>query len=138
MAEVHDISPQEADQAKEAKLGLKVSQPENGCITAVEGASFFCKYVENVFLTDPVFGTTKEARAKLWKRGRPDHPYDARPAGAEVGAVLDQVPHQQVRDSVATAATLVGAGRREDRRHGPVEAVRLREERDGVQLLGRP
>ncbi|MDX3759060.1 transglycosylase domain-containing protein [Streptomyces mirabilis] len=109
MAEVHDISPQEADQAKEAKLGLKVSQPKNGCITAVKGASFFCKYVENVFLTDPVFGTTKEARAKLWNQG-----------GLTIRTTLDPQAQKSVQssikshvnksDSVATAATLVEPG----------------------------
>ncbi|PBC97283.1 Membrane carboxypeptidase (penicillin-binding protein) [Streptomyces sp. OV198] len=109
MAEVHDISQQEADQAKEAKLGLKVSQPKNGCITAAKGASFFCKYVENVFLTDPVFGKTKEARAKLWNQG-----------GLTIRTTLDPQAQKSVQssikshvnksDSVATAATLVEPG----------------------------
>ncbi|MFD7603883.1 transglycosylase domain-containing protein [Streptomyces mirabilis] len=109
MAEVHDISQQEADQAKEAKLGLKVSQPKNGCITAVKGASFFCKYVENVFLTDPVFGKTKEARVKLWNQG-----------GLTIRTTLDPQAQKSVQssikshvnksDSVATAATLVEPG----------------------------
>ncbi|KUN44352.1 transglycosylase domain-containing protein [Streptomyces olivochromogenes] len=109
MAEVHDISQQEADKAKEAKLGLKVSQPKNGCITAVKGASFFCKYVENVFLTDPVFGKTKEARAKVWNQG-----------GLTIRTTLDPQAQKSVQssikshvnksDSVATAATLVEPG----------------------------
>ncbi|MFK0023531.1 transglycosylase domain-containing protein [Streptomyces sp. NPDC090798] len=109
MAEVHDISQQEADRAKEAKLGLRVSQPKNGCITAVKGASFFCKYVENVFLTDPVFGKTKEARAKLWNQG-----------GLTIRTTLDPQAQKSVQssikshvnksDSVATAATLVEPG----------------------------
>ncbi|MET7351151.1 transglycosylase domain-containing protein [Streptomyces mirabilis] len=109
MAEVHDISQQEADQAKEAKLGLKVSQPKNGCITAAKGASFFCKYVENVFLTDPVFGKTKEARVKLWNQG-----------GLTIRTTLDPQAQKSVQssikshvnksDSVATAATLVEPG----------------------------
>ncbi|MER5344523.1 transglycosylase domain-containing protein [Streptomyces mirabilis] len=109
MAEVHDISQQEADQAKEAKLGLKVSQPKNGCITAAKGASFFCKYVENVFLTDPVFGKTKVARAKLWNQG-----------GLTIRTTLDPQAQKSVQssikshvnksDSVATAATLVEPG----------------------------
>lgn len=64
MAETHDISQDEADRAKEKPLGLKISRPQNGCITAVKGAGFFCDYVREVFLTDPVFGKTKEARAK--------------------------------------------------------------------------
>ncbi|MEU1528356.1 transglycosylase domain-containing protein [Streptomyces fagopyri] len=109
MAEVHDISPQEADEAQNAKLDLKVSQPKNGCITAVKGASFFCRYVENVFLTDPVFGKTKEDRAKVWNQG-----------GLTIRTTLDPQSQKSVQDSikshvnksdsVATAATLVEPG----------------------------
>lgn len=109
MAEVHDISPQEADAAMAAKLELKVSQPKNGCITAIKGASFFCKYVENVFLTDPVFGRTKEDRAKVWNQG-----------GLTIRTTLDPQSQKSVQDSikshvnksdsVATAATLVEPG----------------------------
>ncbi|MGW3952363.1 transglycosylase domain-containing protein [Streptomyces sp. NPDC004752] len=109
MAEVGDVSQQEADKAKEAPLGLKVSQPKNGCITAVKGASFFCKYVENVFLSDPVFGKTKEDRAKIWNRG-----------GLTIRTTLDPQAQESVQtslkdhvnksDSVAAAAALVEPG----------------------------
>ncbi|AVH57391.1 MULTISPECIES: transglycosylase domain-containing protein [Streptomyces] len=109
MADVHDISQQEADEAKEKKLGLNVSRPKNGCITAVKGASFFCKYVEHVFLSDPVFGKTKEARAKIWNQG-----------GLTIRTTLDPQSQESVQaslkshvnksDSVAAAATLVEPG----------------------------
>ncbi|MHA5050287.1 transglycosylase domain-containing protein [Streptomyces sp. SD15] len=109
MADVNDISQRDADEAKETKLGLKVSQPKNGCITAVKGASFFCKYVEKVFLSDPVFGKTKEDRAKIWNRG-----------GLTIRTTLDPQAQDSVQasikshvnksDSVATAATLVEPG----------------------------
>lgn len=109
MAEVHDISQQEADAAKKKKLGLHVSQPKNGCITAVKGASFFCKYVENVFLTDPVFGKTKEERAKIWNQG-----------GLTIRTTLDPQSQESIQaslkshvyksDKVAAAATLVQPG----------------------------
>ena len=69
MAEVGDVSQAEADKAAKQPLGLKVSKPKNGCITAVKGAGFFCDYVREVFLTDPVFGKTQEARAKIWNQG---------------------------------------------------------------------
>ena len=68
MADVGDVPQEEADKAKEAPLGLKVSKPNNGCITAVKGASFFCKYVEKVFLSDPVFGKN---RVRLVRIGEP-------------------------------------------------------------------
>ncbi|CAL9485109.1 Biosynthetic peptidoglycan transglycosylase [Streptomyces sp. enrichment culture] len=109
MAEVGDISQAEADRAKRAPLGLKVSRPRNGCITAVNDAGFFCKYVEKVFLSDPVFGRTREERAKLWNQG-----------GLTIRTTLDPQAQKAVQasledhvdrsDEVAAAATLVEPG----------------------------
>ncbi|MCI3932071.1 transglycosylase domain-containing protein [Streptomyces sp. AN091965] len=109
MADTHDISQAEADRAKETRLGLDVSRPKNGCITAVKGAGFFCKYVEKVFKNDPAFGRTKEARAKLWNRG-----------GLRIRTTLDPQTQRSVQssikdhvyqtDEVATAATIVEPG----------------------------
>jgi membrane peptidoglycan carboxypeptidase len=109
MAEVGDISKAEALAAEKTDLGLNVSQPKNGCITAVKGASFFCKYVEKVFLSDPVFGKTKEARAQIWNQG-----------GLTIRTTLDPQAQDSVQaslkdhiyksDSVAAAATLVEPG----------------------------
>ncbi|WP_369212791.1 transglycosylase domain-containing protein [Streptomyces flavofungini] len=109
MAETHDISQQEADDAKKTELGLKVSRPNNGCITAVSGAGFFCDYVREVFLNDPVFGKTKEERAKVWNRG-----------GLKIRTTLDPQTQNSVQasikdhvyktDDVATAATIVEPG----------------------------
>ncbi|RSS54183.1 transglycosylase domain-containing protein [Streptomyces sp. WAC01280] len=69
MADVKDISQAEADKAKAAPLKLKVKTPKNGCITAVDGAGFFCDYVRKTILTSPVFGKTAEERQKLWNLG---------------------------------------------------------------------
>ncbi|MFI5800888.1 transglycosylase domain-containing protein [Streptomyces sp. NPDC051677] len=109
MAEVGDITEGEAAKAQRAPLGLKVKQPKNGCITAVQGASFFCKYVERVFLSDPVFGKTKEDRAKVWNQG-----------GLTIRTTLEPQSQKSVQDSlkdhvyqsdkVAAAATLVEPG----------------------------
>jgi membrane peptidoglycan carboxypeptidase len=109
MAEVGDISEAEADKAKRAPLGLKVSKPKNGCITAVSGAGFFCDYVREVFLNDPVFGKTKEDRARIWNQG-----------GLTIRTTLDPQAQESVQDSVkdhvnqsddvATAATIVEPG----------------------------
>ncbi|MGW2046626.1 transglycosylase domain-containing protein [Streptomyces sp. NPDC001858] len=109
MAEVGDITEAEAATAQKAPLGLKVKKPKNGCITAVQGASFFCKYVERVFLSDPVFGKTKEARAKVWNQG-----------GLTIRTTLEPQSQKSVQDSlkdhvyqsdkVAAAATLVEPG----------------------------
>ncbi|MEV6589863.1 transglycosylase domain-containing protein [Streptomyces acidicola] len=109
MAEVGDISRAQADKAKRAPLGLDVSKPNNGCITAVKGAGFFCDYVREVFLNDPVFGKSKEARAKIWNQG-----------GLTIRTTMDPQAQQSVQDSikthvkqsddVATAASVVEPG----------------------------
>ncbi|MGI5138166.1 transglycosylase domain-containing protein [Streptomyces sp. CA-106110] len=109
MAEVHDITQGEADKAKATPLGLHVSQPKNGCITAVKGAGFFCDYVREVFLNNPVFGKTQTDRAKIWNRG-----------GLTIRTTLDPQAQDSVQksikehvnqsDDVATAATIVEPG----------------------------
>lgn len=109
MADVGDISQARADAAKKKPLGLKVSKPDNGCITAVKGAGFFCDYVRDVFLTDPIFGKTRKDRAKVWNRG-----------GLTIRTTLDPQAQESVEESikkhvyaddeVATAVTLVEPG----------------------------
>ncbi|MGI5410177.1 transglycosylase domain-containing protein [Streptomyces chartreusis] len=109
MADMGDISQAEADKAKETPLGLKVSKPKNGCITAVKGAGFFCKYVEKVFLSEPVFGKNRETRAKIWNQG-----------GLTITTTLDPQSQKSVQaslkdhvyqdDKVAAATTLVEPG----------------------------
>jgi membrane peptidoglycan carboxypeptidase len=109
MAEVGDITQAEAEEAKKAPLGLKVSRPANGCITAVKDAGFFCKYVEKVFLSDPVFGKTREERAKLWNQGGLTIRTTLDPQAQE--AVQDSLrSHVNQSDEVAAAATLVQPG----------------------------
>src|SRR5204862_142632 len=88
---------------------LKVSTPKNGCITAVTGAGFFCDYVRQTFLNDPVFGKTKEARAKRWNQG-----------GLTIKTTLDPQAqkstekaikaHVNASDPVASAVVLVEPG----------------------------
>ncbi|WP_028810437.1 transglycosylase domain-containing protein [Streptomyces flavidovirens] len=109
MADVRDVSQAEANRAKATPIKLNVSSPKNGCITAVTGAGFFCDYVREVFLSDPVFGKTKEERAKVWNRG-----------GLKIRTTLDPQAQESVQasikdhvyqsDKVATAVTLVEPG----------------------------
>ncbi len=109
MAEVHDITPAEAEAAKKKPVKLKVKAPKSGCITAVHGAGFFCDYVREVFLRDKAFGKTKEERAKRWNQG-----------GMTVRTTLDPQAQKSVQagvkshvyasDPVATAVTLVEPG----------------------------
>ncbi|POX55760.1 penicillin-binding protein [Streptomyces sp. Ru71] len=109
MAEVGDVSQAEADRAKAAPLGLKVSKPKNGCITAAKGAGFFCDYVREVFLTDPVFGKTREERAKVWNQGGLTIRTTLDPQAQE-SAQASIKQHVRQSDDVATAATIVEPG----------------------------
>ncbi|MFE2948747.1 transglycosylase domain-containing protein [Embleya sp. NPDC059267] len=71
MAEVKVISQVEADAAKATELNLKTQPLPNGCITAdqIDGAAFFCDYVERVVKNDPAFGANREERDKMWREG---------------------------------------------------------------------
>ncbi|WP_419996268.1 transglycosylase domain-containing protein [Streptomyces boninensis] len=109
MANNKYISQDEADAAKKKGLGLKVSQPRNGCITAVKGAGFFCDYVREVFLKDKAFGKTEKVRAARWKQG-----------GLTIKTTLDpqaqDATNKSIRqhvyqsDRVATAVSMVEPG----------------------------
>ncbi|MFE3328033.1 transglycosylase domain-containing protein [Streptomyces sp. NPDC059176] len=109
MADVGDISQEEADQAKKTPIKLKVSKPKNGCITAVNGAGFFCDYVREVFLSDPVFGKTKEERAKIWNRGGLTIRTSLDPQ-AQRSAQDSLKSHVKQSDKVAAAVTMVQPG----------------------------
>lgn len=109
MAEVRDISQAEADRAKATPITLKVSKPKNGCITAVNGAGFFCDYVREVFLSNPVFGKNKEDRAKVWNQGGLTIKTTLDPQ-AQKSAQESIKNHVYQTDSVATAVTMVQPG----------------------------
>ncbi|MFI1971534.1 penicillin-binding protein [Streptomyces cinnamoneus] len=109
MAELKNVTPAEAAAEQAKPLSLKVSRPKSGCITAVDGAGFFCDYVRETFLQDPVFGKTKEARAKRWNEG-----------GMTIRTTLDPQTQKSVQksitdhvyqsDPVATAVSIVEPG----------------------------
>ncbi|WNI16313.1 transglycosylase domain-containing protein [Actinacidiphila sp. ITFR-21] len=109
MAQLKDITAAQAAAAQKAPLGLKVSTPKNGCITAVNGAGFFCDYVRETFLQNAAFGKTKEARAKLWNTG-----------GLTIQTTLDPKAqrsllkginkHVYKSDAIASAMTMVQPG----------------------------
>ncbi|MCT2589888.1 transglycosylase domain-containing protein [Streptomyces sp. N2-109] len=109
MAEVGDISSKEAAAAKKKPLGLKVSQPKNGCITATKGAGFFCNYVEEVFLSDKAYGKTRKERVKRWNQGGLTIKTTLDPkAQASVQASIEN--HVNQSDEVATAVSIVEPG----------------------------
>ncbi|MFF2194770.1 transglycosylase domain-containing protein [Streptomyces sp. NPDC058157] len=109
MADVKDISQAEADEAKKLPVTLKVTRPKNGCITAVKGAGFFCDYVRNTFLSDTVFGKTREERAKVWNQGGLTirTTLDPQSQDAANNSIRDHVNQD---DSIATAVTMVQPG----------------------------
>ncbi|APU41144.1 MULTISPECIES: transglycosylase domain-containing protein [unclassified Streptomyces] len=109
MADTKDVSQAEADAAKAKPVTLKVTRPKNGCITAVKGAGFFCDYVRNTFLTDPVFGKTREERAKVWNKGglTVRTTLDPQSQDAANESIKD---HVYKEDSIATAVTMVQPG----------------------------
>ncbi|WP_405999489.1 transglycosylase domain-containing protein [Streptomyces sp. NBC_00829] len=109
MAAMHDVTQEEADKAKAAPIQLKVSKPKNGCITAANGAGFFCDYVREVFLSDPVFGKTKEARTKVWNQGGLTIRTTLDPQ-AQKSAQKSIKKHVYQTDDVATAVTMVQPG----------------------------
>jgi membrane peptidoglycan carboxypeptidase len=103
------ISAKKAREAREKPLGLDMSKPENGCITAKHGAGFFCDYVREVFLNDPEFGQSREARAKRWNRGGLTIRTTLDPqAQKSVEASVER--HVRKSDKVATAASIVEPG----------------------------
>ncbi|MFD7499901.1 transglycosylase domain-containing protein [Streptomyces sp. NPDC059850] len=109
MADMKDITAAQAAAAKKKPLGLDVSMPRSGCITAVKGAGFYCDYVRQIFLNDPVFGKTSAARAKRWNQG-----------GLTIRTTLDPQAQESVQKSIkshvyqsdkaATAVSLVEPG----------------------------
>ncbi|MCM2577727.1 transglycosylase domain-containing protein [Streptomyces meridianus] len=109
MADTGAVTQERADRAKRRPLGLSISKPRNGCITAVNGAGFFCDYVREAFLRSPEFGKSREARVKRWTRG-----------GMTIRTTLDPQAQESVQrairrhvyqsDPVATAVSLVEPG----------------------------
>ncbi|MFI2263040.1 transglycosylase domain-containing protein [Streptomyces tubercidicus] len=109
MADLKDISQAQADAATKKPIKLAVSRPENGCITASDGAGFFCDYIRKVFLNDKNFGKSRKARLQRWNEG-----------GMTIRTTLDPQSQKSVQaslrdhvyadDPVAGAATIVEPG----------------------------
>jgi membrane peptidoglycan carboxypeptidase len=109
MADLGDITQAQADAAGKQPLGLSLTKPKNGCITAVSGAGFFCDYVREVFLNDATFGRTAALRAKRWNLGGLTirTTLDPQAQSAAQKSIRD---HVYQSDKVATAVTLVQPG----------------------------
>ena len=109
MAGYGTITRAEAALYQASGLGLKVSVPQEGCITAQQGEAFFCDYVEHVILQDPDFGPTVAARQALWNRGGLQIHTTLDPK-SEQAANTSVTKHAYPSDRAATAITMVQPG----------------------------
>ncbi|MFI1157465.1 transglycosylase domain-containing protein [Streptomyces sioyaensis] len=109
MADLKDVTQAQADAAAKKPIKLAVSRPKNGCITATDGAGFFCDYIRKVFLGDRSFGKTRKIRAQRWNEG-----------GMTIRTTLDPQTQKSIQaslgdhvyedDPVAGAGTIVEPG----------------------------
>ncbi|WP_030801415.1 transglycosylase domain-containing protein [Streptomyces sp. NRRL S-337] len=109
MADLKNITQEQADAAAKKPIKLAISRPKNGCITATDGAGFFCDYIRKVFLSDRTFGKSRKSRLKRWDQG-----------GLTIRTTLDRQTQKSIQasigkhvyedDPVATAATIVEPG----------------------------
>ncbi|WP_308168879.1 transglycosylase domain-containing protein [Nonomuraea sp. NEAU-A123] len=67
MAELGKITPAEAEEAKAKKLGYKGTPLPGGC--EASKYPYFCVYVRNEIIKNPIFGKTKKIRTALLSRG---------------------------------------------------------------------
>ncbi|MEO3752651.1 transglycosylase domain-containing protein [Streptomyces sp. B6B3] len=109
MVNTDDITQREADEAKELDLGLDISDPSNGCITAVGDAGFFCDYVREEFLSNPAFGETRDDREAIWALGGLTIQTTLDPQ-AQQAAVRAAEDHVNADDEVAAAVVQVQPG----------------------------
>ena len=109
MAQNGSITAAQAAQAKALPLGLAVSRPQQGCITAKKGEAFFCDYVQHVFLSDPSFGATVQQREQLWDAGGLQIHTTLDPA-TQAAAQKAVSSHVYATDRAAAAVTLVQPG----------------------------
>jgi membrane peptidoglycan carboxypeptidase len=109
MASYGTITQAQAVEAEATPLDLKVTWPRTGCITAQQDEGFFCNYVEDVILQDPVFGKTALARQALWNQGglQIHTTLDPRDQAAENQAVIDNV---RASNQAAASTTMVQPG----------------------------
>ena len=105
-------------------------QPKNGCITAVNGAGFFCDYVASASSATRPSARPRSERGEGLEQRRPDHHDHARPAGAEVASRASLKATSTRPTSSPPPTTIVQPGTGKILAMGQSQAVRLRQERD--------
>ena len=66
---VHYLTQQQADAFKAQPLGVNLQPQHSGCIYATGSSAFFCEYIEQEILNNPIYGKTKADRAAFFNRG---------------------------------------------------------------------
>ena len=66
---VHYLTQAQADKLKKEPLNLKMQPQHSGCIYASGSSAFFCEYIEQEILNNPIYGKTKADRAAFFNRG---------------------------------------------------------------------
>jgi len=84
------LTAAQAAAAEKLPLGVNPAPAQSGCLSPTVGsAGFFCEYVEEVFLHDPAYGATPQARAKLLATG-----------GLQIYTTLDPQDQQAANNAV--------------------------------------
>jgi membrane peptidoglycan carboxypeptidase len=68
MLEDGKITQEQHDEAYDAPIEPKITNPKDGCLAA-KGAEYFCQYVRDVIERDPAFGENEEERREALRRG---------------------------------------------------------------------
>ncbi len=98
MLATNAISKKDHDAAAKAKLGLKLSETENGC--SESRYPFFCDYVYRLILADKRFGETEQERRELVFRG-----------GLTVKTTLDPKIQDYAQEAVAKKVTATNSSK---------------------------
>lgn len=92
MAGLKMISKQAAEQAIASPINLHIKKPKADCVDSK--APFFCEYVKNEILGNPVFGKTQQDREHLLYRG-----------GLTIRTTLDMNAQQAAQKALALRPT---------------------------------
>ena len=116
--------------AKEQPLGLKVSKPQERLHHGRQGRRLLLRVRARGLPQRPGLRQDPRGRAKIWNQGGLTIRTTLDPQAQELGRRSRSRTTSTKSDKVAAAATLVEPGTGKIVGDGPVEAVRLRQERD--------
>ena len=111
MLSTEAITQEQYDEARASDLGLNPRETQRGCINAGRIA-YFCDYVEQLILSDPIYGETAAERRNLIDRGGLRIETTIEPDVQELAwaAVRSEVPEDE-RAGVAMSVVQPGSGK---------------------------